>query len=94
MTTQLAPDRLALPPPLALDLVDAGRTTGWIADNAVGFRGFGDETEATFTRFVYKRNWFVLAQTEGKPYTGPAPAAWNRTRALGDEVRERRAPQR
>jgi hypothetical protein len=36
MTTQIAPDRLALPPPLDLDLVDAGRTAGWIADNAVG----------------------------------------------------------
>ena len=44
MTTQLALDRLALPPPLDLTLVDADRTTGWIADNAVGFRGFGDET--------------------------------------------------
>ena len=29
MTMQLAPDRLALPPPLDLDLVDAGRTTGF-----------------------------------------------------------------
>ena len=55
MTTQLAPDRLGLPPPLDLDLVDAGRTTGWIADNAVGFRGLGDETEATHGAWVAHR---------------------------------------
>ena len=55
MTTHLAPGRLALPPPLDLDLVDAGRTTGWIADNAVGFRGFGDETEATHGAWVAHR---------------------------------------
>jgi len=55
MTTQLVPDRLALPPPLELDLVDAGRTTGWIADNAVGFRGFGDETEAAHAAWVAHR---------------------------------------
>jgi antirestriction protein ArdC len=41
----------------------------------------GDET-ATFTRFAYKRNWFVLAQTDGQPYAGPAPVEWNRDRAL------------
>ena len=31
MTTQLAPDRIALRPALDLDLVDAGRVTGWMA---------------------------------------------------------------
>jgi hypothetical protein len=55
MTTQLAPDRLGLPPPLDMDLVDAGRATGWIADTAVGFRGFGDETEATHAAWVAHR---------------------------------------
>jgi len=55
MTMQLAPDRLALPPPLDFELVDAGRTTGWIADNAVGFRGFGDETEAAHAAWVAHR---------------------------------------
>ena len=55
MTTLLAPDRLALPPPLDLDLVDAGRAAGWIADNAVGFRGFGDETEAAHAAWVAHR---------------------------------------
>lgn len=55
MTTQLAPDRLALPPPLDMDLVDAGRVTGWIAGNVVGFRGFGDETEAAHAASVAHR---------------------------------------
>jgi hypothetical protein len=42
----------------------------------------GGKTEATFTRFVYKRNWFVLAQTDGQAYEAPAPAGWDRARAL------------
>jgi len=71
MTTQLAPDRLALPPPLDLDLVDAGRTIGWIDDNAVGFRGFGDETEATHAAWVAHRTIArKLARTHG---TRPVP---------------------
>jgi hypothetical protein len=66
MTTQLVPDRLDLPPPLDLDLVDAGRTTGWIADNAVGFRGFGDETEAAHAAWVAHRTMARrLARTSG-----------------------------
>ena len=55
MTTHLAPDRLALPPPLDLDLVDAGRAAGWIADSGVGFRGFGDATEAAHAAWVAHR---------------------------------------
>ena len=55
MTTQLAPDRLAVPPPLDMDLVDAGRAAGWIAGNAVGFRGFGDESEAAHAAWVAHR---------------------------------------
>jgi hypothetical protein len=71
MTTQLAPGRLALPPPLDLDLVDAGRTAGWIADNAVGFRGFGDETEAAHAAWVAHRTIARrLARTHG---TRPVP---------------------
>jgi hypothetical protein len=67
MTTQLAPDRLALPPPLDLGLVDAGRTPGWIADTAVGFRGFGDETEAAHAAWVAHRTIARrLARTHGK----------------------------
>ena len=55
MTTHLGPSRLSLPPPLELDLVDAGRAVGWIVDNAVGFRGFGDETEAAHAAWVAHR---------------------------------------
>lgn len=55
MTTQLAPDRLGLPPPLAMDLVDAGRTAGWIAGETVGFRGFTNETEAAHAAWVAHR---------------------------------------
>lgn len=66
MTTQLAPDRLALPPPLDLDLIDVGRTTGWIADNAIGFRGFGDETEAAHAAWIAHRTIARrLARTHG-----------------------------
>jgi antirestriction protein ArdC len=36
----------------------------------------------TFTRFIYRRNWFTLAQTDGQPFDAPAPAAWDRARAL------------
>ena len=71
MTTQLAPDRLSLPPPLDLDLVDADRAVGWIADNAVGFRGFGDETEAAHAAWVAHRTMARrLARTHG---TRPVP---------------------
>lgn len=41
----------------------------------------GDD-EVAYTRFVYKRNWFVLSQTDGEAYETPAPAAWDRARAL------------
>lgn len=46
----------------------------------------GTNTDAaapqTFTRFVYRRNWFALSQTDGAPYEPPAPPAWDRARAL------------
>lgn len=41
----------------------------------------GDE-DVTYTRFVFKRNWFVLAQTDGQPFDAPAPPAWDRAHAL------------
>src|SRR5436309_8505528 len=40
------------------------------------------ETEIVFKRFVYKRNWFMLSQTDGAEYQAPAIPAWDRTRAL------------
>src|SRR5262249_39036676 len=40
------------------------------------------ENEITFTRFVFRRNWFMLAQTDGAPYTVPAVPQWDRGHAL------------
>jgi hypothetical protein len=34
------------------------------------------------TVFVYKRNWFVLAQTEGTPFTPEPIPAWNKESSL------------
>lgn len=43
----------------------------------------GDDTETDcFTRFVYRPNWFVLAQTEGQELSPMPIPAWDRTRAL------------
>ena len=55
MTTQLVPDRLALPPPFDFDLIDADRSVGWITGETVGFRGFADETEATHAAWIAHR---------------------------------------
>jgi antirestriction protein ArdC len=44
--------------------------------------GTDRETEITFKRFVFKRNWFMLAQTDGAEYAVPAGPAWDRGRAL------------
>jgi hypothetical protein len=35
----------------------------------------GDE-EHSFTRFIYRPHWFVLAQTDGQPMEPPIPPAW------------------
>src|SRR5689334_10354940 len=40
------------------------------------------ETQVAFKRFVFKRNWFMLAQTDGQPYQPAAVPAWDRERAL------------
>ncbi len=40
------------------------------------------ETEITFKRFVFRRNWFMLSQTDGAEYQAPAIPAWDRARAL------------
>jgi antirestriction protein ArdC len=44
----------------------------------------GNETdkEVVFKRFVFRRNWFMLSQTDGAPYELPAIPAWDRIRAL------------
>ena len=41
-----------------------------------------DQQAATFTRFVYRPNWFVLAQTEGAEIAAPVVATWDRAKAL------------
>jgi antirestriction protein ArdC len=47
-----------------------------------GADGQEAETEIAFRRFVYKRNWFMLSQTDGAPYQAPPIPAWDRSRAL------------
>jgi len=44
--------------------------------------GSEPETEVTFKRFVFRRNWFMLSQTDGSEYQVPAIPAWNRGHAL------------
>jgi hypothetical protein len=39
-------------------------------------------TAATFIRFVYRPNWFVLAQTDGHAIEATAVGQWDGTRAL------------
>lgn len=42
----------------------------------------GTETDATFTRFVYRPHWFVMSQTDGQD-VAPAPLpTWDAVRAL------------
>jgi len=38
--------------------------------------------EGTFTSFVYKARWFVLAQTDGEEFTAPVVPQWEASRAL------------
>src|SRR5260221_246564 len=44
--------------------------------------GTDAEQETCFTRFVYRNNWFVLAQTEGAAYQSPATPQWSKDAAL------------
>ena len=71
MTAQLSPNRVALPPPLEMDLVHAEREVGWISRDRVGFRGFADELEAAHAAWVAHRTLARrLARTHG---TRPLP---------------------
>ncbi len=45
-------------------------------------QGRETETEYTYTRFVYRNNWFVLAQTEGQEYQPEPLPTWNEQAAL------------
>ena len=42
----------------------------------------GEDEELVRTYFVYKRLWFVLAQTDGEDYQLPTIPEWDKTRAL------------
>ena len=55
MTLRQRDQTLAQPPPFEMDLVDADRATGWIRGNVIGFRGFGDATEATHAAWIAHR---------------------------------------
>ena len=46
--------------------------------------GTETETESTFTRFVYRPHWFVLAQTDGAEYTPEPIPVWSESQALRD----------
>ena len=41
-----------------------------------------DAEPTTFTRVIYRPRWFVLAQTDGEPFTAPVTAAWDKDQAL------------
>ena len=47
-----------------------------------GTDGNEADTEITFKRFVFRRNWFMLSQTNGAEYVPPAIPQWDRARAL------------
>ena len=42
----------------------------------------GETDTATFTRFVFRRNWFVLSQTDGAEYQPAEVEDWSKDRAL------------
>ena len=41
-----------------------------------------NDQSSTFTRFVYRPNWFVLGQTDGQPIDSMPIPSWDRARAL------------
>ena len=49
---------------------------------AVNNAGNATGEDVAFTRFVYKRNWFMLSQTDGNAFVPPQAATWDKTRAL------------
>ena len=40
------------------------------------------DIEVSFRRFVFRKNWFLLAQTDGAEYQPPAIPQWDKARAL------------
>ena len=66
MTLQHRHQTLAQPPPSEMTLLDADRVVGWVRENVVGFRGFGDETEATHAAWIAHRTLARrIARTHG-----------------------------
>jgi hypothetical protein len=67
MNAQLSPDRIGLPPPRELDLIDRDRIVGWVNGNVVGFRGFGSNVEAAHAAWVaYRTLARRLARRDGR----------------------------
>jgi hypothetical protein len=48
----------------------------------IGPEGSETEADGTFKRFVFRRNWFMLAQTGGAEFQLPNVPTWDRSRAL------------
>jgi antirestriction protein ArdC len=44
--------------------------------------GQDEAIEVGYTRFIYRNNWFVLAQTDGAEYTPAAMPEWSEAKAL------------
>jgi N-terminal domain of anti-restriction factor ArdC len=44
--------------------------------------GADTDSEVTFKRFVFRRKWFMLAQTDGAEFEPPSIPTWDRARAL------------
>jgi antirestriction protein ArdC len=44
----------------------------------------GNEKDVSFSRFIYRKNWFVLSQTKGADYETEQIPDWNRATALKD----------
>src|SRR5205085_7870307 len=44
--------------------------------------GQDEKVEIGYTRFVYKNNWFVLSQTDGKEFEPEPVPGWNADTAL------------
>jgi antirestriction factor ArdC-like protein len=43
-----------------------------------------NQEDETYTSFIYRNRWFVLAQTEGEEIEQPSPPAWGKARALNE----------
>jgi antirestriction protein ArdC len=43
-----------------------------------------NQDDETYTSFIFKNRWFVLAQTEGAEIEQPTPPTWDKARALAE----------